>query len=383
MAIKEIVSETVNVVEASTTRILNVFKSGVKVALSMSGGKDSICLANLLFELIQSGKVDPKQLTVQFIDEEAIFDDVEQIVKDWRKKFMLCGAEFEWYCIQTKHYNCLNSLSDEETFITWDERERANWVRKPPSFAIMNHKILNERTDSYQDFLMKLNKGRVDLVGIRTDESLMRRNNIARMNSNKDKKNSGAYLRVYPIYDWRDDDVWLYIKKKGLEFPKTYMNLYQIGAGRREMRISQFFSIDTAKTLVSLNEFQPDLMKRVIRREPNAYIASMYWESEMFRRKSRTKKSADSEGEKEPGKDYKKIVLGMLSNIPKNFESPSKIKNAEILKKLILRNGAEINASQWHEIYGVLIAGDPKQRAVRGLYTNIRSEYSKREAKNG
>lgn len=79
------------------------------------------------------------------------------------------------------------------------------------------------------------------------------------------------------------------------------MDLWRIGEGRRRMRISQFFSIDTVRVLARLNEHQPGLMERVIKREPNAYLVSLYWESEMFRRgrKNRTK-------EQEEKMDYKK-----------------------------------------------------------------------------
>ena len=56
------------------------------------------------------------------------------------------------------------------------------------------------------------------------------------------------------------------------------------------MRVSQFFSIDTAKSLVKMNEYYPDLMERIVRREPNAYLASLYWDSEMFGRSTAARK---------------------------------------------------------------------------------------------
>ena len=73
--------------------------------------------------------------------------------KKWRRIFMMMGAKFEWFCVEVKHYNCFNQLSNDESFICWDSTKRDVWVRRPPSFAIRSHKLLRPRIDAYQDFL--------------------------------------------------------------------------------------------------------------------------------------------------------------------------------------------------------------------------------------
>ena len=119
MAVKRCVS-SIDVVKAAKIRIKNVFSNGLPVYFSFSGGKDSLCIADMIAKMIQSGEINPQQLTAQFIDEEAIFQCMEDKVKEWRKKFMLLGAKFEWFCLEVKHYNCFNELSNDETFICWD-----------------------------------------------------------------------------------------------------------------------------------------------------------------------------------------------------------------------------------------------------------------------
>ena len=113
MAVKRIQSD-MDVVTAAKIRIRNAFRNGVPVYMSFSGGKDSLTLAQLTLSLIQSGEADPSLLTVQFVDEEAIFPCIEKTVMDWRRKFMYTGAKFEWYCVEVKHFNCFNELSEEE-----------------------------------------------------------------------------------------------------------------------------------------------------------------------------------------------------------------------------------------------------------------------------
>ena len=92
---------------------------------------------------------------------------------------MLLGAKFEWYCLEVKHFNCFNELSNDESFICWDSEKEDVWVRKPPSFAIRSHPLLKARKDSYQDFLPRLCIDGITITGIRTAESVQRLQNIA------------------------------------------------------------------------------------------------------------------------------------------------------------------------------------------------------------
>ena len=89
MAIKRCPA-SINIIEAAKIRIRNVFRNGLPVYMSFSGGKDSLCLAHLVMALIQAGEIDPAQMIVQFIDEEAIFPCVEEKVREWRKKIYAC-----------------------------------------------------------------------------------------------------------------------------------------------------------------------------------------------------------------------------------------------------------------------------------------------------
>ena len=72
MAVKRLEGR-MNVVEAAERRVRNVFSNGVKVYLAFSGGKDTLCMCNIVYELAMKGEIDPKLLTVVFIDEEALY----------------------------------------------------------------------------------------------------------------------------------------------------------------------------------------------------------------------------------------------------------------------------------------------------------------------
>lgn len=127
MAVKRAQAK-MDVVEAARLRVKNVFSNGVPVYMSFSGGKDSICMADVVYKLIERGEIDAKQLTVIFIDEEAIYDCVIEMTKTWRKKFMLAGAQFRWYCLPVKQVSCMNHLTNDESWITWEPGKEDVWV---------------------------------------------------------------------------------------------------------------------------------------------------------------------------------------------------------------------------------------------------------------
>lgn len=338
-----------DVVTMARRRIKNVFSNGLPVFMSVSGGKDSICLNALVYEMAACGEIDASLLTVDFVDEEAIYPCVERIALGMRQQWRGIGVRFRWWACEFKHFNCFNQLSEDETFITWDRYARGRWVRPRPAFAITGHKRLRPRRDSYQSFLPRINKGGIQIVGLRATESIQRRNAVANQKTTKDF--------AYPIYDWRDSDVWRFILSRGLDFPDAYLFMYQVGIPKNRMRISQFFSVDTAGSLVRMCEFYPDLFNKICRREPNAYLAMLYFETEFFRR-----------GKKKEDIDYKAKSIEFLK---RNDLSEGQRATVKKYRRFILANSALIDGQTWRLIYSALVGGDPKARVFRTLYGKV------------
>ena len=359
---------TRSVVEAARRRIINAFSNGKKVYVSFSGGKDSLCLLDLILTLAQEGRIDPKQMIVEFIDEEAIFDCIELSVMTWRKKVLLMGGQFNWFCLEVRHFCCFNNLEEDESFICWDSTKRDVWVRRPPKFAIMQHPRMKNRVYTYQDFLTRHNSDGIVITGVRMAESVQRSKYMT--NSFTSKKGLARGNMVWAIYDFKDTDVWRYLHERRITIPDIYLFLYQSGSTLRSLRVSQFFSVDTAKSLVKMNEYYPDLMDRIIRREPNAYLAALYWDSEMFRHSSKKRR------ELEEKKDYKSEVFRMLESPLKNFKTKGGLINARNINQLLVKYGLIINDKTYKKIYDCLVGGDPKQRTLRAIITGINMDYS-------
>lgn len=366
----------IDVVTAAKMRIVNIFSNGTKVYINFSGGKDSMCLAQLVVELIEEGKIDPSRIEVVFIDEEGMYEDIIENVKWWRKKFLLLGCQFTWFCLQVKHYNCLEMLADAESWICWDENYRDRWIRTPPPFAVFKHPMLKERRETYQSFLARYMIDGASVDGVRMSESFQRvkymSTSMGAMMSKGGNVTVSKNNRISPLYDWRDTDVWLFIKDRKLPLPVAYMYLYQVGVKQNMLRVSQFFSVDTVGSLVNLSQFYPDLMERICAREENAYIALLYWDSEMFHR--RTANRRKMEGEKSE-KDYKALLEDMFKNPTQYFTNEHALDVCKSYRRAYISLQSMMVEKHYRRMYEALKAGDPKRRSLRGVSATIRCDY--------
>lgn len=355
----------ISVVKAAEKRIVTWFKRNKHMVLSFSGGKDSICTADVIVKAMQKNAISFDRLTVVFFDEEGIFPDFEQTVKEWRLKFLDLGSRFYWFCLPIKHYNCVNKLQNDETFICWEPGKEHLWMRPKPSFAISRHKKFRRGMD-YQTFNDRLCDGIPNIVGLRIFESMQRQAVVRRMGPDQKKF-------LYPIYDWRDNDVWLYIQRNNLKFPDTYIQLYKVGVTTNRLRISQFFSVDTIRVIPKILEFQPELYQRIIKREPNADLVMLYWETDMFRSSQENRKF--SGGEK---KDWKTLFYKELKKAKNNPEMYPTARNGIPAQKqlnVLLKDVTDQNTQAvFQGMYQVLIAGDPKNRTVRAIQERIKRE---------
>lgn len=372
MAVKRI-EGTIDVVTAARQRLLNVFSNGVKVYMSFSAGKDSLCLAHLTYALIMEGKIDARQLVVIFIDEEAIYDSMYQMTVRWRKRFLAVGAEFRWYCIPVRQVSILHHLQNNEEWITWEPGKESEWVRQPPPFAITRSPYLEYPGQmNYQTFCTLITRDGIQIMGVRGAESLQRATFLSRM----DLGRGGISSRnaIYPIYDWKDNDVWLYIRENRLDFPDAYIDLYRVGVAKRHLRLCNFFASESIAGLRYIAETDPELWSQIERREPNAYLTLLYWDSEMFHRS--TRKRRELEGA-EPAKDYKAECKRILFQEPeKYFSNDSTQRTWRMYRAFYIRNSSAMTNDDFRAMHDAMISGDPKLRSLRALYTRVYSAYA-------
>ena len=108
------IDHDIDVVEAAERRIVNLFSKHKVVCFSTSGGKDSLVCSDVLIRTMQKYQIPFSRLFVVFFDEEAMFDDVIEVARQQRSRFLALGAKFYWFCLPIKHYNCCSLLYDDE-----------------------------------------------------------------------------------------------------------------------------------------------------------------------------------------------------------------------------------------------------------------------------
>lgn len=359
---------TMNVLEAARIRIRNLFATGCKVYLSFSSGKDSLCLSSVTYDLIRAGEIDPAQLTVIFIDEEGLYPSMVEAAERWRKIFASVGVPFLWFCLPFKQVSVIDHLSSSESWITWEPG--VEWMRDPPQGAIMKHPLLHYPGEmNYQTFCTKAFNDGIQMIGLRSVESLTRYQCIARHNMDKP---SGKF---YPIYDWTDNDVWLYIKEHDLEFPEIYMRMYEAGVSKRQLRLCAFFGDCGTQGLRWIAETDNDLWQRIEKREPNAYLVLLYWDSEMFRRSTRKRKELGQD--EEDTRDYLALCKDLLYLHTDRYTiAKDTLSHLDQWRSLFIKSYGIAQNKHYKKIYEGILYGDPKARILRILWQEIYTDYN-------
>jgi len=364
MAVRTIEDKMHTVLDAAKVRIRNAFSNGIKVYMAFSSGKDSLVMSDLVYQMILSGEIDKKLLTVIFVDEEGLYRSMVDAAERWQRKFEGVGVPFKWMCLPFKQVSVIDHLSSSESWITFEPGKEDVWIRKPPKGAVTNSPYLKYPGQmNYQSFNQAAFADGIMMVGVRTQESVQRLHAVAAVA--KSKLRPGGLF--YPIYDWTDNDIWLYIKEHNLEFPEIYMRLYEAGCGRHDLRLCAFFGDNGTRGLRWIAQTDPELWEKIERREPNAYLVLLYWDSEMFRRSTSHRRELEKDQEK---KDYKALCKDMLYLHPERYTIPPDTKkNLSAWKSWFVQSYGFATQKEYKEFYEGLLYGDPKRRVLRGLWT--------------
>ena len=123
-------------------------------------------------------------------------------------------------------------------------------------------------------------------------------------------------------------------------------------------------------------ETDNDLWERIQRREPNAYLVLLYWDSEMFRRTTRKRGELEEESEK---KDYKALCKDLLFLHPERYTiAKDTLSHIEHWRGLFIKTYGIAEQKHYKTMYEGLLYGDPKMRILRILWTTIYNDHNAR-----
>jgi len=275
----------ISVLEASRDRIKRTFDDFERVYISFSGGKDSSVMTHLVCQEARKRGV---KVGLLIIDLEAQYKStiihIEEIIKMYEDVI-----ELHWFCGELLLRNAVSDF--EPKWICWDEDKKDLWVRNKPKLA--------SNLSQYDFYVPKMefeelmvifgdwySKGKkcAGFIGIRSDESLHRYRAIT-----SDKKGlthkgykwttklkSNLY-NVYPIYDWKTEDIWIFhLKNKDLPYNKIYDMMTRAGVKFGDQRLCQNYGDDQKKGLWLYNILEPETWYKLINRVSGVNSGALY-----------------------------------------------------------------------------------------------------------
>lgn len=273
-----------NVYNASIERIDYVFDSFEKIYVSFSAGKDSTVMLHLV---AQEALKRNKKIGLLFIDLEAQY----KLTIDFAIEiFDLYKDIIEPYWV-TLPLHLRNAVSVYEPFwLCWENDKKNVWVRQMPEISIKDEKYFPffKHGMEFEEFVplfgewFSQGKSCACFVGIRADESLNRFRTIASNKKEKwaDKKWTSKVTEncynVYPIYDWKTQDLWIYHYKYPKIYNKLYDRMHLAGLKISQMRICQPYGDDQRRGLWLFHLIEPETWSKIVYRVNGANGGALY-----------------------------------------------------------------------------------------------------------
>lgn len=277
-----------DVLSAARERVARTFDDFSRVYVSFSGGKDSTVMLHLVMaEAMRRGR----KVGLLFIDLEGQYRLTIDLV---RMCFQMYAEHIEpyWVCLPIHLRNAVSVYQPH--WMCWDDDAKDVWIRPMPQEAISSYDAFPffHKGMEFEEFVPMFGEWYAQgercacFVGIRTDESLNRWRTVA----SQTKETHAGYqwttrvlpglgdtYNVYPIYDWRTEDIWTY---QGRHPDKPYNRLYDLmykaGLSIHQARICQPYGDDQRRGLWLFHLIEPDTWARVVARVNGANSGALY-----------------------------------------------------------------------------------------------------------
>ena len=277
-----------NVLEATQDRIRRMFDSFGRVYVSFSGGKDSTVMLHLVMDEAIKRK---RRVGVLIIDLEAQYavtmEHIAQTLDFYREH-----VEVHWVCLPMLLRNAVTQF--EPRWCCWDPDAKPSWVRDIPAYpgTISDpgfYPFFVPRME-FEEFMVlwgvwySQGEATAGCVGIRADESLNRFRTVS--SGTKEMFQAWRWttsveenvFNVYPIYDWKTQDIWTYHAKTGRPYNRLYDMMHLAGLSIHQMRICQPYGDDQRRGLWLYHLIEPQTWARVVARVNGANSGALYIE---------------------------------------------------------------------------------------------------------
>jgi len=277
----------ISVIEASRRRISYAFDNFERLFVSFSGGKDSSVMFHpVMDEARQRGRT----VGILIVDLEAQYRNTIEHIHTMLDEYK-DNIEIFWVCLPMSLRNAVSNF--EPRWMCWGPDAKDQWVRP---FPVHDGVITDcsffpffQPGMEFEEFVVLFgqwyagDKDAAAFVGIRADESLNRFRTICTFkkethggNRFTTKIDDGLY-NIYPIYDWRTRDIWIYhAQNKTRDHNKVYDLMHQAGVKPSQQRLCQPFGDDQKKGLWLYHILEPETWYKLIVRVNGVNSGSLY-----------------------------------------------------------------------------------------------------------
>lgn len=272
----------IDVLTAAKQRVEWTFDNFEKIAVSFSGGKDSTIMFHLVAdEAMKRGR----KFAVMIVDLEAQYSATIEHMYNMVERYKEV-VDLHWCCLPISLSNAVSNF--EPRWKCWDEDKKDVWVREKPDCAKTEYPFFTDGQE-FEEFVVLWatwyaeEKPLAVMVGIRADESLNRFRTICTFE--KDTYMEKRYTtrvvdhvyNIYPIYDWKTKDIWVYHAKfKDKEHNRIYDLMNKAGVPLSQQRLCQPYGHDQRKGLWLYHILEPKTWYKLLCRVNGANSGALY-----------------------------------------------------------------------------------------------------------
>lgn len=277
--------QDITVYEAAQKRISKVFDEFERIYVSFSGGKDSTVMSHLVLAEAIKRK---RKVGVLIIDLEAQYTYTIKHIEELTTLYQE-HIELHWICPELLLRNAVSNY--QPRWCCWDEDKKDVWVReKPKQAADLSQYDFYVPKMEFEEFMVLFgewfSQGQktAAFIGIRADESLHRYRAIVSVKENIMYNNwkwttriTEMLYNVYPIYDWKTEDIWVFHgKNKHLPHNRVYDAMTKAGVKLSQQRLCQPYGDDQRRGLWLYHILEPDTWYKLINRVNGANSGALY-----------------------------------------------------------------------------------------------------------
>ena len=274
------------VLQAARERISLTFDSVERLYVAFSGGKDSSVMLHLVMAEAIRRCV---KVGVMFIDFEAQYaysiEHVTEMFDLYRE-----NIDPHWICVPLLLRNAVTNY--EPRWMCWDPKKEDVWVRpKPAEYKSENDYPFAVAGMEFEEFIVLFGewygqgKRTAGFIGIRAQESLHRYCAIATWEKRdlmlKKRRWTTKIIadtyNVYPIYDWKTEDIWrFHATYPDKPHNKIYDLMQMAGVKLSQQRLCQPFGDDQRRGLHLFQILEPETWSKLIARVNGANYGALY-----------------------------------------------------------------------------------------------------------